>query len=233
MIIPKRLPSRRGAVKGFIAVFLLIIALLAGFFLNGSLNQGKQSTLLENGFSLFSKGDHAGALESFSEAKSTFSITLSFYRLLSKSEKHVSRTELSDLIISTCLSASHDNFFELKTAQDWIEKAREEVKNVSDSTKKAEYNQLIKTASDISALCTDFASNKVEKALKDLKKVENEALPADQDFFIFEIRFLIACGKALGEPAILNQARELLFFATTDAGIKNERTQKLWGILTN
>jgi hypothetical protein len=69
--------------------------------------------------------------------------------------------------------------------------------------------------------------------MTDLLEIENRASATDQDFFIFEIRFLIACGKALNAPAILNQARELLFFATTDAGIENEKTRQLWGLLTN
>jgi hypothetical protein len=67
--------------------------------------------------------------------------------------------------------------------------------------------------------------------MKGLLAAEKNALPTDQDFFIMEVRLLIACGKGLGEPAITKQARELLWFISSEAGIKGPKIDKLWGLL--
>ncbi|MDN5278197.1 MAG: hypothetical protein PWR01_2162 [Clostridiales bacterium] len=225
--------KRRGGLKVIVALIVLVGALLIGIFLNGSLAQEKQQNLLAKGYEQYNDGDLDAALKSFSDAAETFSFTLSFYRTLKSSDQYVTQNELGELAISICLAAAHDSFFALNPAPDWVEKAKEQLPIIVEPERKKELEQLVNTAGEISKLCVDFAAGQVEKALKDLKKVEENALGTDQDFFIFEIRFLIACGKALNEPAILAQARELLFFATTDAGINNSRTQRLWGILTN
>ncbi|GAB4281149.1 MAG: hypothetical protein Kow0029_26130 [Candidatus Rifleibacteriota bacterium] len=233
MNIDRNLTARQGAVKAIIGILVLVVALIAGIALKGSLNQETQTSLLAKGYESFSAGKYDDAYKSFEEALKTFTFTLKVYRIFKGSENHMTRQELNELIVSTCLAAAHESFFELKPAKDWTEKAQKAVNDLPAGDRKSELEQLTKTASEISELCEDFAAGQFEKAFKQLKKVEQNALPSDQDFFIFEIRFLIALGKALKEPAILGRARELLFFATTDAGINNDKTQKLWGILTH
>jgi hypothetical protein len=224
---------RKGGIMVFIGLIILFVALFAGLFLSGRSNQRKQETYLAEGYSLFSDNNFQDALDSFTQAKATFTTTLSVYRTLASAENHVTQNELAELMVSVCLTAAHENFFKLETADKWVDRAESELKNVKSVNSKDELQALVKTAKEISGLCKDFSEGKVLKALKELKGVEDRALASDQDFFIFEIRFLIACGKALNEQAILAQARELLFFATTDAGIENDKTRRLWGILTN
>jgi hypothetical protein len=223
--------KRCGGIGVLIVLAILILALIVGFYLKGRLNQQRQQALLAEGYEHFNAQSYQAAFEKFSQARNTFSSTLSLYRVINSAANHVTSDELVELIVSTCLVAAHQKFFVIETADEWVSRAKEYIAHINESERKTATLALVKTAADISDLCRDFSDGKVLEALKNLKKVEDEALPSDQDFFIFEIRFLIACGKALNEPLILNQARELLFFATTDAGIEDERTQKLWGIL--
>ncbi|EKD82129.1 MAG: hypothetical protein ACD_39C01468G0001, partial [uncultured bacterium] len=186
-----------------------------------------------DGYEMFNQGNLEKAYPLFKEAQTTFSSALNFYRRFASSESHVNPDEIHELTVSVCLSIAHEQFFDLKTADEWLNRADEELKNLPDGERKTDLTHSIATARDVSRLCQTFNDGNYEQAMKDLLETEKKALPTDQDFFIFEIRFLIACGKALGEPAILNQARELLFFATTDAGIDNEKTRSLWVTLTN
>ena len=231
-ISKNRIVRRTGGIKIVIGFLILILALLAGLILNGSLNQEKQSNILTSAYESFNQADYEKAYQLFSEAGTTFSPTLSAYRMVRPGE-YVNETDLGEILISTCLAAAYESFFMLEPSPDWIKRANEQLSAISDEQKKAELKQLVATAGEVSLLCQRFAGGEIEDALKDLKKVEQASLPGDQDFFIFEIRFLIACGKALEEPLIINKARELLFFATTDAGINNDKTKQLWGILTN
>lgn len=222
---------RRGGMKVFLGLFLLFAALIAGLYLNGSLVQEKQRVLLEDGYAQLNRGDYEKAYSLFRDAGENFTLTLKAYRALKRGD-FFTQNDLGELIISTCIAAAHDKFFQLEPADEWVKRAEKQLPVIADQNLQKELTQLINTAKSVSQLCSDFAAGEFEKALKSLKQVENEALPGDQDFFIFEIRFLIACGKALEEPIIINQARRLLFFATTEAGINNERTRQLWGILS-
>ena len=232
MNIDRTRRTSRGSIKTVAALVLLICALFVAIVLNGSLNQDKQQTLLDSAYESFNQGNYSQAYEKFNEARSTFSFTLKAYRIV-RSGEYLSLNDLGEISISTCLTAAYDSFFKLETAPDWVSRAKELLPVISDLERQRELEKLVKTAGEVSQLCQNFADGEIEKALKAMKDVEQGALAGDQDFFIFEIRFLIACGKALQEPVILNQARELLFFATTDAGINNDKTQRLWGILTN
>jgi len=228
----KCIGKRKGGLKTVIALLVLLLALFAGIVLNGSLVQEKQASLLNSAYAAFNQADYEKAFQLFNEARGTYTFTLKAYRMV-RSGEYVNANDLGEIVISTCLAAIYDSLFQLEEAPVWVGRSKEQLAAITDQNRKAELEQLVKTAGAASDLCRLFAEGDIENALKELKKVEQSSLPGDQDFFIFEIRFLIACGKALEEPLILNQARELLFFATTDAGINNDKTQKLWGILTN
>lgn len=218
-----------------ITLFVLIVlgAVAGAVYSNGKAAQERQSELLLQAYSSFSSDKLADAYALFCEAKGTFSDTLAFYRRFSGSANLITREELGDLLINTCLGLAHDNFFYLRTADEWVKNGEAELASISSAERCQELKALLNTAKGISHLCQMYGEGKFEDALNELASVEDSSLSTDQDFFIFEIRLLIACGKALDEPAVLNQARELLFFATTQAGIDNEKTRNLWGFLAN
>ncbi|MGM0601143.1 MAG: hypothetical protein ACQETH_15140 [Candidatus Rifleibacteriota bacterium] len=229
------LKNRQGFIKLIIVLLIVLVIIFAGLYYSGSSNQQNQENYLADGYENFRKENYTKAFENFANAKNTFGLSLSFYRKIKGSDIYVTSDELVELLISTCLTAAHDIFFKLKPAPGWVEKAQNilEQNNLANPEQNKELVQLVNTAAEISELCKTYNEGEYEEAFRELKKVEENALQTDRDFFIFEIRFLIACGKALNEPAILTHARELLFFATTDAGINNKKTQRLWGILTN
>lgn len=230
-----RLSSQRngGAMIVVVLLVIVLLALAGGAFFQGSQKQKKQTQLLAEGYTLFNSGKLAEAFQQFKEVKGTFSGTLDLYRKVVKSESYLSTQDLSELIISICLSLAYDKFFDLETAEEWLVKAEEELNQLGTGDQKTELGRSVATAREVAKLCQTFKAGEAEKAMKNLLEVEKNALPTDQDFFIFEIRLLIACGKALGSQDIIKQARELLFFATTDAGINNDKTGKLWVLLTN
>jgi len=236
----KKITDRHFPVRaGGIAIILVILLLVAGLIVTGviysqgSKMQQQQEKLLAEGYELFNSGNPEKAYPLFKGALSTFNSSLNFYRRFAAAENQVTPDEIHEIAISVSLAIAHEKFFDLKSADEWVARAKEDLTLLPEGERKAELSATTATAQAVSKLCKTFNDGNYEQAMKDLLEVEKISQPTDQDFFIFEIRFLIACGKALNEPAILNQARELLFFATTDAGIDNEKTRSLWGILTN
>ncbi len=223
---------------GNIALILIILVLAAGavavggFAFHGSRQQKAQTQMITSGFLDFNNGKLEEAYKTFVAARDTFSSSVDFYRKIA-SGTFYTRDEVNEVIISMSLSIAHDSFFKLETTPTWVKRAEEAVKLLTDAERQKENSQTVKTAAAILELLELYKAGDFEKAMKNLLEVEKNAATTDQDFFIFEIRFLIACGKALQQPAIVNQARELLFFATTDAGIENEKTRQLWGLLTH
>lgn len=226
--------SRAGGLAVVMAVLVLLALTAVGFmFFSGSKTQSQQTELLAEGYDLFNKGQLESAYEQFKKAGQIDSASLQFYRKAASPEGYLTPAEMSELLISICLSVAYDSFFALEANEDWTKKAEQELQNITAEDRKQELSALIATAKEVSGLCKNFAEGEVESALKELLEVEKRALASDQDFFLFEIRMLIAGGKELNEPDIIAQARELLFFATTDAGINNDKTSKLWMLLTN
>ncbi len=226
--------ARTGGAIAILIILLLLVGggVTGGFLFSGSRQQKTQTQLLAEGYLNFNQGQLEKAYDKFADARQTFSTSLDLYRKVA-SGTFLTREEVNEVLVTLCLSIAHEKFFMLEADTTWVKKAEEELKNVSDPERKKEIEQNIATANEIVGLLTLFKTGDYEKAMKDLLEVEKKAAVSDQDFFIFEIRFLIACGKSLQEPAIINQARELLFFATTDLGINNEKTRQLWGLLTN
>ncbi len=228
-------PARTGGVAIILVILLLIAGLvIAGvIYSQGSGMQQKQEKLLAQGYELFNAGNLEKAYPLFKEALTTFTSPLAFYRRFAAAENQVTPDEIHEIAVSVSLSIAHEKFFDLQSADEWVTRAEEDLTYLPEGERKSDLTATIATARAVSKLCKTYNEGNYEQAMKDLLEIEKISQPTDQDFFIFEIRFLIACGKALNEPAILNQARELLFFATTDAGIDNEKTRSLWGILTN
>lgn len=228
------LQTRTGGAVIILALLVVVLLIATGMALfNGSQKQAAQTQLLSLGYQLFNDGNFAEAHKQFGSAKQTFTKTLDLFRKVKKSADYVNSDDLNELLISVCLSAAYEDFFELKSSEEWLSKAEEELKHHSAGERKNELTQLLATAKAVSKLCQTFADGNIENTMKSLLEVEKSSLATDQDFFIFEIRMLIACGKKLEDPDVINQARELLFFATTDAGINNDKTGKLWVLLTN
>ncbi len=230
----------RNAGKAIVVILGLVIAILvagsAFLYIQGQNAQEKQVSLLNSGYQAFNNDDYKKAFDMFSESRNAFGLPLKVFRAIkdADSTRYVTVEELDELSFSTCLTAAHRDFFMLKSSTEWLKKAREELGRFSSNpAKKAEFEKLVKTAESISALCNLYEEEKYEDALKKLLEAEKEASENDQDFFIFEIRLLIACGKALQIPEVITQARELLFFLSYEAGVKNDRTDKLWGLIAN
>lgn len=221
-----------GTIVIIILLLFAVVGFLVGAFLHGSRQQKAQSQLLTEGYLCFSQGKLELAYDRFVAAQKTFSLTLEGYRKVATGTFMTSE-ETNEVVVSICLSIAHEKFFTLENDTEWVDKAEAEAKAITNAPRKAEIMQTIATAREISKLCAAYKAGEYQKAMKDLLEVEKKSLTTDQDFFIFEIRFMIACGKAMKEPEIVNQARELLFFATTDAGIDNDKTRQLWGLLTN
>ena len=79
----------------------------------------------------------------------------------------------------------------------------------------------------------DLPDEKYQELVKSSLRVGNEALAAlDYDYAIFEVRFLIACGKSFEEPILVDEARKQLFDITQAQG-EDEKTTLLWGLLSN
>lgn len=215
-----------------VIVTILLLAGMAGFYFVGKGMQTSQSEMLASGYENFSQNNADKAYRYFTDARETFGTTLGFYRAIAGSDTDITIGELNELIVSICMAAAHDDFFALKTSDEWIKRAKTELKQVKDEQAKNIFAEHIKNAEFISSLCRQFTEGEAEEALRELFAVDPQVFVRDSDFFVFQIRFFIACGRALNEPDLIAQARELLFFATGDAGINNEKTKQLWGILT-
>jgi hypothetical protein len=238
MIKPGKMnQNRKGGIAILFVILLVVVLTIAGgIFLSGKKQQALQEQLLGEGYTYFSENKVTEAASSFEKTKATFSSSLNFFRSISSSEKYVTIEEINELIFSCYLLNIYNNSFELKTSEKALKKAKEafsSLKYLKDSSenKKSELAKVIATAEEVSDICDLYQKKKLKAAMKKLLTAEKNAAEDDQDFFVFEIRFLIACGKALREPEILKQARELLFFLNFEVGVKGEKIDQLWQLL--
>ena len=224
----------RNGSAGLVAVGLLVIAIIAAsiVFFNGRSLQQTQSELLTEGYEAFSQDDLSSAYESFVQARNTYASSLSFYRTIVSSESYLQLHELNELIVSTCLAAAHDDFFELRSSDQWVEKAMQALEKVEDPQIRELMSVYVENAAFISNLCDLHQKDETENALRQLFEIDTTLITSDEDFFVFQIRFLIAAARTTQEPMLLNQAREMLFFAVNELEIDNDKTNRLWGILT-
>jgi len=231
----KTFSARNGGAAVILALLLLIgLLVVGGLVFDGSRKHQAQNAALASAYQLFQQGKSEEAYALFTKAAENFSsTTFNLYRKIFSSEKHITAVELNEVVISLCLAAAYERFFNIETAEEWIGRTEKHLRQITDNERRQELTVLVNTASEASKLCSMFKAGEIEQSLKKLLEIEKMALATDQDFFIFEIRMLIACGKEFQDADIINQARELLFFATTDAGINNDKTARLWSLLAN
>jgi len=237
---------RRGGALALLLVTLGVLVCVVSFFLYlGSQGQDRLNGFLEEGRLHIQNEKPELAAKAFIKAEAEFNAILAFYQKARgiTGATFISRAELAELTISAAMLCCYDDFFHLKASPKWLELAEQNFSNLekfgnpsnpggSAEPQAKELGQNIATTREVSTLCKLFSERKYNETMKGLLAAEKNAIPSDQDFFISEIRLLIACGKALNQPAILQQARELLFFLSYEARIKSKKVDSLWGILS-
>ena len=237
--------SRFGGAVVIILVVLVVIGLIAGsvagyFYNSGKDLQTKQSALWAEAFTLFSQKQPEAAYLKLIDVRNTFAdSSLDFYHKFSK-DSHITKAEVNEAIVLICQSEAYDNLFQLQSAKSWLDKARAEVEYIEDKEAKDSYLGFIDRAAMADKYCsqyqeyskaTDLDPVKYQSLVKDSLKAGNSALKdSDYDYTIFEIRFLIACGKTFNEPILINEARQQLFEVTKEFG-EDEKTKLLWSLL--
>ena len=224
---------------GGIWVFLLILVLVAGgtiaaIFFTGKSAQEKLQLSLDAGYASIEKDRPEEALTHFAKASEQYGYSLTVFRKIrsSPAEKpYIQRSDLEQVMITAALMKAYQDLFKLQTADLWLQQAEGLVLKLT-GKESEETIKLVKTAREVNKLVELIGEKKYEQVMKGILATEKRALATDQDFFILEVRLMIACGKALREPVIINHARELMFFLTNDAGLKDPKLNQLWGILS-
>ena len=234
-----------GATVTIVVVLIVIIAIAAGSlyysYISGKELQDNQARLWNEAFMLFNQKQPEAAYLKLIEARSTFCDTLEFYRKIASGTYHT-KAELNEAIVLICQSEAYDKLFVLESADSWINYAKLEINNVDDPETRVELANFISRAEIANNLCStylkyiqtpDLPDEKYQELVKSSLRVGNEALTAlDYDYAIFEVRFLIACGKSFDEPILVDEARKQLFYITQAQG-EDEKTTLLWGLLSN
>ncbi len=226
-------PPRTGVAWPLLLAVGVVVVGVVGFLgYLGWQSQERLNGFLEEGRLHIQNEKPELAAAAFQKADAEFGGVLTLYQKLRgwTGVDSINRGEVAELIVSAALLCAYDDFFMLKASPRWVELAERQVTRLP-LANAAELAQNVATARDLSVLCRQFAEGKHAEVMKGLLAVEKNARADDQDFFLAEIRLLIACGKAMNEPAILQQARELLFFLTYEVGLKSKRLDQLWTIL--
>ena len=233
-----------GVAKAIVFVIVIVLAIAAGSFYytysSGMELQNTQTKLWNEAFTLFSQKQPEAAYLKLLEARSTFSDSLEIYRKFASGNYHT-KAELNEAIVLICQSEVYDKLFVLESADSWIKYAKLEINNVDDPETRVELANFISRAETANNLCAtylkyintpDLPDEKYQELVKSSLRVGNEALAAlDYDYAIFEVRFLIACGKSFEEPILVDEARKQLFDITQAQG-EDEKTTLLWGLLS-
>ena len=180
----------------------------------GKKDAESQSKWFEMGYSAYLERNYDGALSCFKNAEKTFTEALAAYRKTNK-ENEVKKEDIKEIIMSLSIVAAYNDLFDMQPTTKWIGIADEQFKQISKSKNVSvnEFKSILKTLKSCASLCKLYNEGKYEEAFKKLLVVEREALLTDRDFFIFEIRFMIASSiilDDLDEPIILNKAEEML-----------------------
>ena len=240
------LKNRFGGTKLTVFLVLLFVLIIAGgsltyTYLSGKELQENQTKYWNQAFTFFSQKQPEFAYLELIKARSTFSESLDFYRKIATGT-FITKAEVNEAIVLICQSEAYDNLFNLESAESWIQKAKMEIENVDDGETRLELANYISRAEAADKFCAtyrqyvkteDLADEKYQELVKNSLKVGTEAIKAnDYDYTIFEIRFLIACGKAFEEPVLIGEARQQLFDITQSKG-EDEKTKLLWSLLRN
>lgn len=230
---PRRVPRCGAGLLLILVPVILLVGVIGGVLMHGAGKQGRFNELLAEGSQQIEKNQPVPAAEAFLKANEQFGGTLSFYQTVKRwtGATYLTPAELGQLIVSACLMQAYTDFFAMQPSPDILSKASS-VESLLTSDEGLELKQALGTAKRMSAICEAFKKQQYQQVMKDLLRAEKEATKTDLDFFIQEIRVLIACGQAMDEPEILNHARELLFFYTYEAKLKNPRIDQLWRILS-
>ncbi|MBQ2594974.1 MAG: hypothetical protein II567_17035 [Candidatus Riflebacteria bacterium] len=238
--------NRFGGSKVTIVVIALLVLIIAGAslgytYLTGKELQEKQTKYWNQAFTLFSQKQPEYAYLQLINARSTFSESLDFYRKIATGT-FLTKAEVNEAIVLICQSEAYDNLFNLESAESWIQKAKMEIENVDDGETRLELANYISRAEAADKFCAAYREyiatenlpdEKYQELVKNSLRVGTEAIKAnDYDYTIFEIRFLIACGKAFEEPVLVGEARQQLFDITQSKG-EDEKTKLLWSLLRN
>jgi hypothetical protein len=238
--------NRFGGSKVIIVVIALLVLIIAGVslgytYLTGKELQEKQTKYWNQAFTLFSQKQPEYAYLQLINARSTFSESLDFYRKIATGT-FLTKAEVNEAIVLICQSEAYDNLFNLESAESWIQKAKMEIENVDDGETRLELANYISRAEAADKFCAAYREyiatenlpdEKYQELVKNSLRVGTEAIKAnDYDYTIFEIRFLIACGKSFEEPVLVGEARQQLFDITQSKG-EDEKTKLLWSLLRN
>ncbi len=236
--------NRFGGAVGIIIGIIVLIGIIGGVSFGYAYNSGKemqetQTKLWAEAFTFFSQKQPEAAYLKLIEARSTFCDSLDLYRELATGT-YLTKAEVNEAIVLICQSEAYDNLFKLESAGNWITNAKHEIENVDDSETRLALANFISRAEAAEKFCARYkaclteenvSNEKYQLLVKDSLKVANEALEAnDYDYTIFEIRFLIACGKSFNEPILISEARRQLFDLTQVFG-EDEKTKLLWSLL--
>ena len=237
--------NRFGGAKVIVVLLLLVLiiagASLAYTYLNGKELQENQNNYWNQAHTFFMQKQPEFAYLELIKARSTFNESLDFYRKLATGT-FLTKAEVNEAIVLICQSEAYDNLFNLESAESWLQKAKMEIANVDDGETRFELANFISRAEAADRFCAtyrqyiatkDLPDEKYQELVKNSLKVGTEAIAAnDYDYTIFEIRFLIACGKSFEEPVLIGEARKQLFDITQSRG-EDEKTKLLWSLLRN
>ena len=241
----KGLKSRFGGVAVIVIVIILILIIAGGSlgytYYTGKELQEKQTEYWNKAFTLFSQKQPEYAYLELLNARSTFCDSLDFYRKIATGT-YLTKAEVNEAIVLICQSEAYDNLFNLESAESWIKKAKMEIEFVDDSEVKLELANYISRAEAADKFCKTYREyiekenledSEYQELVKNSLKVGTQAVNAnDYDYTIFEVRFLIACGKSFEEPVLIDEARLQLFDITQAKG-EDEKTKILWSLLRN
>jgi hypothetical protein len=224
--------QRQGSVAVFISLIIVLAFAIATTFYLGAGAADRETFHLEKGYNAFTNNNFKQAYESFLEVRNSDSPWLKFYRFFVP--QPLTEDELTDMTFSLCITAAYEDFFRLEPHSNWIALAQAEANKFTDNLDaetKQEALHSIKTLEKVAEICKMYNEEDYENAFRQLLVAENDASEGNLDFFLFEIRFMIASARAMTEPLIIKRARELLFIMTNRIGEDNEKTMALWSLL--
>ncbi len=240
--------NRFGKTAVTIVVLVVLIGVAFGASLGYSYSVGKeqqetQDRLWSQAFVYFSQKQPEAAYLKLIECRSTFSDCLNIYRKIVATESiRLTKSQINEAIILICQSEAYDNLFKLESADAWISKAKLEIENIEDGETRFELANFISRCEAANRFCNSYREyikdpnlpeEKYKELVKNSLKVGSEAASSkDYDYAIFEIRFLIACGKSFEEPILVEEAAQQLVDVTDNYG-EDEKTSLLWSLLTN
>jgi hypothetical protein len=224
----------RHGIAGIVVVLFTVVLCVGGMlFWLGSRGQDTFDRHLMEGYGHIESDRPAEAIVAFHKADQVRGVALRVYRAIKGlgGAEFTTDEELAQVIVSAAIMQAYEDFFAMKPSAQAVAQAQSAVERLH-GPGADEFKAMVATARAVSHLCEKFQAKAYDEVMRGILAAEKAAIASDQDFFIQEVRMLIACGKAMNEPEILNRARELLFVLSTEMGIKSPRVDKLWGLFS-